>query len=153
MSNGVSEGDFDLSGAEMLDKSSADFDHTLREIDRRSPIPPLDGVKDLDDDGDVGMEGIGSNAPGLCVERSKTDLGSGVSKKYRCYGVTNEQVAKPCIELAEQCIDTERFEKRERHVGSPAGSTDIVVNAHRGEDRSGVGGVGYLGLSGNRACA
>ena len=67
----------------MLDRSSADFDHTLREIDRRSPIPPLDGVKDLDDDGDVGMEGIGSNAPVLDVERSKTDLGSSVSKDYR----------------------------------------------------------------------
>ena len=89
MSNGVSEGDFDLSGAEMLDRSSADFDHTLREIDRRSPSPPFDGVKDLDDDGDVGREGIGSNTPGLGMERSKTDLASSVSKKSWCYGVKN----------------------------------------------------------------
>ena len=89
MSNGVSEGDFDLSGAEMLDRSSADFDHTLREIDRRSPIPPFDGVNDLDDDGDVGREGIGSNAPGLDMERSKTDLGNSVSNKFQCYGVRN----------------------------------------------------------------
>ena len=79
----MSEGDFDLSGAEILDRSSADFDHTLREIDRRSPIPPLDGVKDLEDDGEVGMEGIGSNAPGLGEERSKTDLKSSVSKNSK----------------------------------------------------------------------
>lgn len=74
MSSGAKEGDFDLSGPEILDRSSADFDHALREIDRRSPIPLFDGVKDLDDEGVVGREGIGSNVPGLGMERSKTDL-------------------------------------------------------------------------------
>lgn len=80
VSNGISEGDFDLSGAEMLDRSSADFDHTLREIDRRSPIPLFDGVKDLDDDGVVGRDGTGSNTPTLGMGRSKTDLEGTVSK-------------------------------------------------------------------------
>ena len=73
-SNGAREGDFDLSGPEILDRSSADFDHPLRDIDRRSPDPLLDGVKDLDDDGVVGREGIGSNVPPLGRERSNTDL-------------------------------------------------------------------------------
>lgn len=63
----------------MLDRSSADFDHALRDIDRRSPIPLFDGVKDLDDDGVVGREGTGSNVPVLGMERSKTDLESMVS--------------------------------------------------------------------------
>ena len=79
MSNGASEGDFDLSGPEMLDRSSADFDHALRDIDRRSPVPLFDGVKDLDDDGVAGREGMGSNDPALGRGRSKTDLGNGVS--------------------------------------------------------------------------
>lgn len=79
MSNGASEGDFDLSGPEMLDRSSADFDHALRDIDRRSPVPLFDGVKDLDDDGVAGRDGMGSNVPTLGKERSKTDLGNSVS--------------------------------------------------------------------------
>jgi hypothetical protein len=57
-----------------LDKSSADFDHALREIDRRSPVPLFDGVKDLDDDGVAGRDGIGSSVFALGRERSKTDL-------------------------------------------------------------------------------
>ena len=84
MSKGVSEGDFDLSGPEMLDKSSADLDHALRDIDRRSPMALFDGVKDLDDDGVVGREGMGSNVPALGRERSKTDLGSRVSAEPQC---------------------------------------------------------------------
>lgn len=79
MSNGAREGDFDLSGPEILDKSSADFDHALREIDRRSPVPLFDGVNDLDEEGVVGRDGIGSNVLGLDRERSKTDLRSSVS--------------------------------------------------------------------------
>lgn len=70
----------------MLDKSSADFDHALREIDRRSPMPLFDGVKDFDDEGVVGREGIGSNVPGLGMERSKTDLGSIVSTGSQRHG-------------------------------------------------------------------
>ena len=57
-----------------MDKSSADFDHALREIDRRSPVPLFDGVKDLDDDGVAGRDGIGSSVFALGRERSKTDL-------------------------------------------------------------------------------
>lgn len=79
MSSGASEGDFDLSGPEILDRSSADFDQALREIDRRSPVPLFDGVKDLDDRGVAGREGTGSNVPGLCRERSNTDLWRSVS--------------------------------------------------------------------------
>jgi hypothetical protein len=86
VSKGVSEGDFDLSGPEMLDRSSADFDHALRDIDRRSPIALFDGVKDLDDDGVVGREGIGSNEPALGRERSKTDLGGRVSAEIQRNG-------------------------------------------------------------------
>lgn len=84
VSKGASEGDFDLSGPEMLDRSSADFDHALRDIDRRSPMALFDGVKDLDDDGVVGREGMGSNAPCLGRERSKTDLGDRVSAESKC---------------------------------------------------------------------
>jgi len=58
----------------MLDKSSADLDHALRDIDRRSPMLLFDGVKDFDDDGVVGREGTGSDIPALGKERSKTDL-------------------------------------------------------------------------------
>ena len=75
VSRGVSEGDFDLSRPEMLDRSSADFDHALRDIDRRSPEPLFDGVKDLGDDGVVGRDGMGSKVPVLGRGRSKTDLG------------------------------------------------------------------------------
>jgi len=66
-----------------LDRSSADFDHALRDIDRRSPMALFDGVKDLDDDGVVGREGMGSNVPALGRERSKTDLESRVSKETK----------------------------------------------------------------------
>ena len=83
MSNGAREGDFDLSGPETLDKSSADFDQALREIDRRSPLPLLDGVKDFDEEGEVGRDGTGSNEPGLDSERSKTDLRSSVNAGSR----------------------------------------------------------------------
>lgn len=86
MSNGASEGDFDLSGPETLDKSSADFDHALREIDRRSPVPLFDGVKDLDEEGVAGRDGTGSSEPGLDRERSKTDLRSSVSTGCRHQG-------------------------------------------------------------------
>ena len=79
MSNGAREGDFDLSGPATLDKSSADFDHALWEIDRRSPVPHFDGVKDFDDEGVGGREGIGSNEPSFGKERSKTDLKCSVS--------------------------------------------------------------------------
>jgi len=133
VSNGVSEGDFVLSGADMLDRSSADFDHTLREIDRRSPIPPLDGVKDLDDDGDVGREGIGSNPPGLGIERSKTDLGNSVSKKSQYNGVMNGRGRRTVIRdssMPNSAPTRINVTKRERHVGLPAGTTDVVVNAH-----------------------
>lgn len=75
----MSDGDFDLSGPEMLDRSSADFDHALRDIDRRSPVPLFDGVKDFDDDGVAGREGTGSNVPVLGRGRSNTDLGGTVS--------------------------------------------------------------------------
>lgn len=64
-----------------MDRSSADFDHALRDNDRRSPMALFDGVKDLDDDGVVGREGMGSNVPALGRERSKTDLESRVSKE------------------------------------------------------------------------
>lgn len=74
-----------------MDKSSADFDHALREIDRRSPMPLFDGVKDFDDEGVVGREGMGSNEPGLGMERSKTDLGSIVSTESRRHGKTSRQ--------------------------------------------------------------
>lgn len=79
VSSGAKEGDFDLSRPEMLERSSADFDHALREIDRRSPVPLFDGVKDLDDEGVAGREGMGSNEPGFDRERSKTDLRGCVS--------------------------------------------------------------------------
>lgn len=64
-----------------MDRSSADFDHALRDIDRRSPMALFDGVKDLDDDGVAGREGMGSNVPALGRERSKTDLESRVSRE------------------------------------------------------------------------
>jgi hypothetical protein len=81
VSSGARDGDLDLSGPEILDKSSADFDHALREIDRRSPVPLFDGVKDLDDEGVAGREGTGSNAPGFCRERSYTDLWRSISTR------------------------------------------------------------------------
>ena len=79
----MSEGDFDLSGPEMLDRSSADLDHALRDIDRRSPMLLFDGVKDFDDEGVVGREGTGSDIPALGRGRSKTDLGDTVSTESR----------------------------------------------------------------------
>lgn len=89
-SSGASEGDFDLSGAETLERSSADFDHALREIDRRSPVPLFDGVKDLDDEGVAGREGMGSNEPGFGKERSKTDLRGCVSTRSQHQGETTD---------------------------------------------------------------
>lgn len=90
MSNGASEGDFDLSEPEMLDRSSADFDHALREIDRRSPATLFDGVKDLDEEGVVGRDGIGSNVAGLERERSKTDLSGRVRAESSLQGENKE---------------------------------------------------------------
>jgi hypothetical protein len=83
MSNGASEGDFDLPGPEMLDRSSADFDQALREIDRRSPAPLFDGVNDLDEEGVAGRDGTGSSTPGLERERSKTDLRGRVNTVFQ----------------------------------------------------------------------
>lgn len=75
----------------MLDKSSADFDHALREIDLRSPMPLFDGVKDFDEEGVAGREGIGSNEPGLGIERSKTDLGSMFSTESQRHDETSRK--------------------------------------------------------------
>lgn len=139
MSKGVSEGDFDLSGPEMLDRSSADLDHALRDIDRRSPRLLFDGAKDFDDDGVVGREGMGSNVPALGRGRSKTDLwGQG----QQC-GTGHPQ----------QHTDASRKKKTRETRVLPASSTDVIVRFNRWEDGSGVGGMGYLGHSDNRACA
>ena len=94
MSKGARAGDFDLSGPEMFDKSSADFDHALREIDRRSPAPLFDGVKDLDEEGVAGREGTGSSTLGLERERSKTDLRSRVSTGSQRRGENNGRERK-----------------------------------------------------------
>ena len=150
MSSGASEGDFDLSGPEILDRSSADFDHALRDIDRRSPIPLLDGVKDLDDDGVVGREGTGSNIPTFGRERSKTDLGSSISTNPNTMANRREHWS-----AKRTCLTAHRnnIEKRDKHGDSPASTTNIIVSTHRRGNRPGVCGMGNLGLSGKRTRA
>ena len=114
MSNGARAGDFDLSGPEMFDKSSADFDHALREIDRRSPAPLFDGVKDLDEEGVAGRDGTGSSTFGLERERSKTDLRSRVSTGSQRRGENKGRDHGSVPDGTPTGTDVEKRERRER---------------------------------------
>ena len=135
----------------MLDKSSADFDHALREIDRRSPAPLLDGVKDLDEVGVAGRDGTGSNTPGLDRERSKTDLRSASALVLDAQAKTTDRSPEMRNKHPRQYTDVDQRGKP-GEVSSPACRTNVIVRTHGGDDRSGVCGVGYLGPSGDRAC-